>query len=290
MKRKIITITLIAITSITNLLFAQDVTAAGPVKAGYDQKKNVKARVSQTDGKVMGADDWEAPNAKVAQGQHIKKGLLTCRVTPTDNGCVITMENSVKSPRDAASGLPTGKRMHKPMSFLVSSSDNSVTEVKSPRDVATGQSTGKRQHKPIRIPKEYNASTPKLAGIAVSSSDSPPSEISIDEPGVHKVAMQDFHFSITCGGKTTEISCVDGVCEIPLDRCPNGACSAIASWSWGASNSGSMSSGSGMTGLSRCSVSFSLEIEGGECTAMAINEKGLPGDKKPNTSTTNNPK
>jgi hypothetical protein len=290
MKRKIITITLIAITSITNLLFAQDVTAAGPVKAGYDQKKNVKARVSQTDGKVMGADDWEAPNAKVAQGQHIKKGLLTCRVTPTDNGCVITMENSVKSPRDAASGLPTGKRMHKPMSFLVSSSDNSVTEVKSPRDVATGQSTGKRQHKPIRIPKEYNASTPKLAGIAVSSSDSPPSEIAIDEPGVHKVSIQNFHFTMSCGGKTTQITCVDGVCEIPVGECPNGSCSAIASWSWGASNSGSMSSGSGMTGLSRCSVDFFLEIEDGACTAVAIKEKGLPGDKKPNTSTTNNPK
>jgi hypothetical protein len=51
-----------------------------------------------------------------------------------------------------------------------------------------------------------------------------------------------------------------------------------------------MSSGSGMTGLSRCSVDFFLEIEDGACTAVAIKEKGLPGDKKPNTSTTNNPK
>jgi hypothetical protein len=33
-----------------------------------------------------------------------------------------------------------------------------------------------------------------------------------------------------------------------------------------------------------------LKIEDGACTAMAINEKGLPGEKKPNKTTTNNPK
>ncbi|MFM9826267.1 type VI secretion system tube protein Hcp, partial [Flavobacterium sp.] len=307
-----ITIALVAITSFTSQLFAQEVSAVAPAKASYDLKKNVKARVSQTDGKTMAADDWDANNAKAAQGKHFPKAtLIVCRVTPTDDGCVVTLESSITSPRDAASGLATGKRMHKPMSVHVSSSDNTVSEVKSPRDMATGQSTGKRQHKPIRIPKEYNATTPKLFTKAVqgkSSSDSPPSEIAIDEPGVHKgggtgkVSYSDLsvtsagkatfkEFTVTkrCGGKTTEIRCPNGDCEIPLDDCPNGAADLVCSWSWGMSNSGTMSPGSG-AGSGRSSVGFSLEIEDGACTAMAINEKGLPGDKKPNTSTTNNPK
>jgi len=323
MKKRITTLALVAITSFTSQLFAQEVSAVAPAKASYDLKKNVKARVSQTDGKTMAADDWDANSAKAAQGQHIKKAILVCRVTPTDNGCVVTLEHDVKSPRDAASGLPTGKRMQKPLSVFVSASDNSVSEVKSPRDAASGLPTGKRMHKPFVITKELDKSSPQLSEtvsknreasatsiseivvtksvdksspklsetVAKGREASAPSlsEISIDEPGVHKVAMQDMHFTITCGGKTTQIDCVDGRCEIPVGECPNGACSAIASWSWGATNTGSSGMGGG-SGSGRCAVDFFLEIEDGACTAVAINEKGLPGEKKPNTTTTNNPK
>ena len=35
-------------------------------------------------------------------------------------------------------------------------------EVKSPRDVATGQPSGKRQHMPIRFVKEWGAATPQI--------------------------------------------------------------------------------------------------------------------------------
>ncbi len=41
--------------------------------------------------------------------------------------------------RDAASGLPTGKRQHKPVS----------SSLGKPRDAASGMPTGKRQHKPL---------------------------------------------------------------------------------------------------------------------------------------------
>lgn len=37
------------------------------------------------------------------------------------------------------------------------------TDVVSPRDAASGLPTGKRQHKPVRITKEWDAATPKLA-------------------------------------------------------------------------------------------------------------------------------
>ena len=265
MKTKITTFAFIAFASITTQFNAQELT-------------------TKTKGNVTGLDDWETPVAKIATGQHIKKAVLTCRVIPSATGCVISFENDVKSPRDAASGLATGKRMHKPLYLNVSASDNSVTEIKSPRDAASGLPTGKRQHKPLTLIKEYHKSSPKLAEAVAkgrSSSDLPPSEIAIDEPGVHKVAMQDLHFTMTCGGKTTQIECIDGTCEIPIGTCPNGTCSAIASWSWGASNSGSTMSSSGS---GRCAVDFLLEIEDGACTAMAINEKGLPGGSSKKSS------
>ena len=283
---KIFAIALVVVASYTNQSFAQE-TAAIKTRT---KSNNTNERTS---GNVTANDDWQQQNAKAAQGQHIKKATFVCRVIPTNGGCIVTLDQDIKSSRDAASGLATGKRMHKPFSVFVSASDNAVSEVKSPRDAASGLPTGKRMHKPMTLAKEYDKSSPKLAESVAkgrSSSDLPPSEIAIDEPGVGKVAMQDMHFTISCGGKTTKIDCVDGRCEIPVGECPNGTCTAIASWSWGASNSGSMSSGSGMTGLSRCSVGFNLEIEDGVCTAMAINEKGLPGDKPLKKTKVNSPK
>ncbi len=108
MKKQIfIAAAIIAATSFTNQLIAQEGAAAKT--AGYDVKKNVK-----------------------------------CRISSTPTGCDISFTNEVKSPRDAASGQATGKRQHKPYHFSVSASDNSITAIKSPRDVATGQSSGKR--------------------------------------------------------------------------------------------------------------------------------------------------
>ncbi len=333
MKKRIITIALVAITSITTQLFSQEVSAVAPAKASYDLKKNVKARVSQTDGNVTPIDDWQQQNAKVANGVHIPKATLVCRVTPTDGGCIIALEHNVQSPRDAASGLATGRRSStKPMTkfFEVSSSSNAVTEIKSPRDAASGLPTGKRMHKPFVITKELDKSSPQLSEtVSKNREASAPSvseivvtklqdkssaplmsEIAIDEPGVQKTGgggsgkasfsdlsvmsagkatFKEFTVTKRCDGKTTEIRCPNGDCEIPLDDCPNGTCDLVCSWSWGMSNSGSMSSGSG-AGSGRCAAGFSIEIQDGACTAMAINEKGLPGDKKPNTSTTNNPK
>lgn len=236
-KSTFVAIAFIAVTSITNQLFAQEAAA---VKAGYNVKANVK-----------------------------------CRVIASETGCSIVFDNDVKSPRDVATGQASGKRQYQPLiirkEFSVSSADNDVTEVKSPRDAASGLATGRRMHEPMFNPKEYSKSSPKLAESVMGSGG-----------GSGKVNVQDISFTIRCGGKSTKLSVVDGECVIPTDTCPNGSCSLICSWSWGASNSGSMSSGSGSSG--RCSVDFLLEIEDGACTSMAINEKGLPGDKKPATT------
>jgi hypothetical protein len=66
--------------------------------------------------------------------------------TKRGDGSVVLAFEGVISPRDAASGLPTGKR----------------SSIQSPRDPASGQATGKRQHKPISISKEWDANTPML--------------------------------------------------------------------------------------------------------------------------------
>jgi hypothetical protein len=209
MKKRIITIALVAITSITSQLFAQEVSAAARSKSGYNLKENVKARVSQNDGKTMAADDWDPNNANAAKGKHFPKAVLVCRVTPTDGGCIIALEHNVQSPRDAASGLATGRRSStKPMTkfFEVSSSSNAVTEIKSPRDAARGLPTGKRMHKPFVITKELDKSSPQLSEtVSKNREASAPSiseivvtklqdkssaplmsEIAIDEPGVEK--------------------------------------------------------------------------------------------------------
>lgn len=258
-KNKLMTIAFVAISSVTGQLFAQD--AAG-VKAGYNVKANVK-----------------------------------CRVAATPEGCSFTfqkIEMDSKAPRDAASGQATGKRQHGVIKcYEVSSSDNSLYEVKSPRDVATGQSSGKRQHQPTTVTKEVDKSSPKLAeGVASTGTGSDDALAQGTGGGSGKVSMQDFHFVLqnSKGGKVSNLVVGDEECDIPSDL-PDGEYTLIASWSWGLSQSGTMSSGSGGgsgRSASPCSVAFSLTYESGTC--MAINEKGLPGDKKPKKTATNNPK
>lgn len=131
------------------------------------------------------------------------KNNLSCVVTiaAAENGCDIVFNNDVKSPRDAASGLATGKRMHKPICFTVNSVDNSVTEVLSPRDIATGQASGMRSPgNPIK-------------GISVKGGKNPG------------------------GNQFNNLVVNNGQFNLPPD-CPDGDCDLILSWSWGASNSG----------------------------------------------------
>lgn len=227
MKKKLfITVALLAFTSMTSPLFAQESAKT----SGYDLKKNVK-----------------------------------CRVNTTETGCSLSFEYDVKSPKDIATGQSSGKRGYDyymaKSDFSVSAADNTVAEIKSPRDAASGLPTGKRTHKPVSISSSGNTSE--------SSSDVSAAKGSGGGSG--KVNVQDISFTKRCGGKSTKISCDGGDCEIPIGDCPNGNCSITADWSWGVSQGGS----------SRCSVDFLLEIEDGVCTAMAINEKGLPGEKKP---------
>ena len=71
---------------------------------------------------------------------------------------------SIISPRDAASGLPTGKRQHKSVS-AAGAMDNPMF-TKNSNGLSTnahGLPTGKRQHKPVR---ELDKSSPQLSKAA----------------------------------------------------------------------------------------------------------------------------
>ncbi|MEY2917610.1 MAG: hypothetical protein RIS73_1324 [Bacteroidota bacterium] len=144
----------------------------------------------------------QAGEASKTAGYDLKKAVK-CRVSSTETGCDIVFESDVKSPRDVATGQASGKRQHKPYSFAVSSSDNSVSEIKSPRDLATGQSSGKR-----------TAGNP-IGGLSVKGGKGNNACMSFQ-----KIIIENNEFTIPGG-------------------CPDGSYEMTVSWSWGASNSGS---------------------------------------------------
>jgi hypothetical protein len=142
--------------------------------------------------------------SNIKNNKTVETNPVQCLVSliPNETGCEIYFRNEVKSPRDAATGLATGKRTHKPICFTVNSTNNSVTEVLSPRDAASGQSSGKR-----------SAGNP-IKGISVKGGKNPG------------------------GGEFNNLMINNGQITLPPD-CPDGDCDLILSWSWGASNPGS---------------------------------------------------
>lgn len=257
MKKSIfVAIAFIAATSITSQLFAQETVT---------KQKTKSNNTNERDGST---NQWP---------------ILTVKINTTDTGCSIIFENSAPSP-DAASGMTAkkGYDYYKVQSdFSVSALDNSVTEVKSPRDAASGQASGKRMHKPMSVTKEYDKSSPKLdesVSTTGTSSDATlakgsgggSGKANFQDLSISKVNVQDISFTKRCGGKTTKLSVVDGECVIPTDNCPDGTCSITADWSWGMSQGGSSK---------RCSVDFLLEIQDGVCHAINTKGTGATRDK-----------
>lgn len=72
----------------------------------------------------------------VEQNPSVCTGKIRC----ADGSCTISFEQEVLSPRDAASGLPTGKRMHKP--FVITKELDKSSPLLA-RESPTKQSTGK---------------------------------------------------------------------------------------------------------------------------------------------------
>jgi hypothetical protein len=120
MKKSIfISVTLLIISCISNQLVAQEMITKQKTKSNN-------------------------ANEKISTSNQVD---CVVKISPSDNGCSIVFDNAIVSPRDAASGLPTGKRMHKPVTFVVSPSDNTIVEVQSSTDLA-GQTKEKSSSVP----------------------------------------------------------------------------------------------------------------------------------------------
>lgn len=197
----------------------------------------------------------EAAVAKTAT-YDLKKNVK-CRVAATPEGALVVFETG--------GAANTERRKYAPIRIIkeygVSARDNSVLEVRVPRDLASGQASGREQQKVEEIAES--------SGVASATSD------------VSKVSIQDFHYVVSNKDTKRELTTTNGECDLPIDL-PDGSYNMNASWSWGTSQSAGTSSG-GMSGGrtlgQRCSVDFLLEIKDGNF--VAINQKGLPGDKRP---------
>ncbi|HEV2490931.1 MAG TPA: type VI secretion system tube protein Hcp [Candidatus Acidoferrales bacterium] len=117
------------------------------------------------------------------------QGWIACREASMPSVSEITATNqavaaSSPTPRDAASGQATGKRMHEPVTI----SKEAVAAQpggSAPRDAATGQASGKRRWEPIKIMKEVDKASPILFRLASSGEMLPEVDIALyhDEGG-----------------------------------------------------------------------------------------------------------
>lgn len=166
------------------------------------------------------------------------------KISPTDNGCSIVFDNAIASPRDAASGLPTGKRMHKPIRFDVNPSDNTIVEVKSSTDMASVQSSVSTKTT-TTTPEPSNSPGNPIKGISVKGGKNPG------------------------GNQFNKIVVTDGEFSLPAD-CDDGEYEMSISFTYQKieiKNSNEKSSKSYVSGR------FILEIDGGAC--RSIKEKGV---------------
>lgn len=154
---------------------------------------------------TINAQGIARPVQKTISSNIKNDNVTVVSVNTTTEGCRIVVGNTIISPRDAASGLPTGKRMHKPFvitkEFGVKSSDNELHEV----TTAQKQSTG--------IPSANRTAGEPIGGIVVKGGRNPG------------------------GSQFNKLIVEDGQFTLPSD-CPDGEYNMTLSWSWGASNSG----------------------------------------------------
>ena len=168
------------------------------------------------------------------------------RIKPADNGISIVFDNAIVSPRDAVSGLPTGKRMHKPVSFIVSPSENTITEVTSTSTMVSGQASVTTKST-TSTPEPSNAPGNPIKGISVKGGRNPGGNMG----SFDKIVITDGEFSLPA-------DLADGEYEMSISF----TYQKIEMGSADSKNSRSFVSGR-----------FILDIDGGVC--LSIKEKGV---------------
>ena len=152
------------------------------------------------------AQEIARPVQKTMTKSDIKTEMASVvMINGTQEGCRIAVGDKIISPRDAASGLPTGKRMHKPFvitkEFGVRSSDNELQELTTKEKQSSG------------VPSSNRTAGEPIGGIIVKGGRNPG------------------------GSQFNKLVVEDGQFTLPSD-CPDGEYNMTISWSWGASQSG----------------------------------------------------
>lgn len=85
-------------------------------------------------------------------------GTCVGKIRCADGSCSITFEQEIVSPRDAASGLPTGKRMHKPFTITKELDKSSPVLAKG----GSGMGAGKASFSDLSIMMNVKGNSRKL--------------------------------------------------------------------------------------------------------------------------------
>ncbi len=246
-------IAVIAVVSFTSQVVAQE-TETVSTKGKQTQSTNfgdrVNAGLQQAGGALASGADFEI------------------KIVPTETGCDIVVSSNVKSPRDVASGLATGKRQ-----VSIACCDHATTQLDKncvagkhfkEATLSARNTNGQVQNEGGMNESKVNEVKPNLLP--------PMANISSRRNkggGTGKVSMSDLSFSVKSKGKPVAITINDSGFTMP-ENCPDGTYDIVANWSWGAHQSG-------ITSLK--AIDCHLKIENGVCVDMAINEKGSSGTK-----------
>lgn len=162
--------TLASLVAMIALLLGSAVQAQENPLAGLEiQLKNADGKIVQ---RCITKDDgsWSFDNLDVGEYTvYVEGQKITKSRSNIQNNRVALMKAKEKANRMASSTSTTdtdGDGLDE-ISFTLNF--NAVTySVKSPRDAASGQATGKRTHKPVTFVKEWGASTPQLFNVVAA--------------------------------------------------------------------------------------------------------------------------
>jgi hypothetical protein len=132
-KKMFITMLVLGAIGISSQLFAQETM----------EVTKTRTKSNQTNEKTMD------------QSSSVCVGKIRCG----DGTCTIDFDQEIVSPRDAASGLPTGKRMHKPFTITMELDKNAPAAV---RESPTKASTGKVSYSDLSIMVTSKGKSKKL--------------------------------------------------------------------------------------------------------------------------------
>jgi len=97
----------------------------------------------------------QSNDRSIVQNTSVCSGKIRC----ADGSCTISFEQEIVSPRDAASGLPTGKRMHKPF-VIIKELDKSTPMLA--KGASGGMGSGKVSVSDLSVMISINGQSKKL--------------------------------------------------------------------------------------------------------------------------------